>query len=207
MTDTSADGGRAAIAGFVYQMLVIPGAIAAAWEGPAGSDGQNLEMLLALTRESKVSPERFDQDMVLDSLNPAGPKDCSLVQIKYSQPPPSSIGPKELVGILDALDTSRRRARSNGKTSVNYFLVTNRRLGSELQRHLDAAQAKQVPSAPKQKTWLASYKEIVKPARRKALKKLMVIPDVQWASWEALLRATGNRHYWRRRVVGRVGQR
>lgn len=130
------DGGRAAIAGFLYQVVGVLGFQAHAYDGNSTPDTGGHEVSLLVQRiqsAAAVTQERFDQDALIElsggsiaGQNENQAQDAwDLVQFKYSANR-SAIGPQELRKISDAFGRGQARAQQLGFNINERFLVTNR---------------------------------------------------------------------------------
>jgi hypothetical protein len=126
------NGGRSALAGYLYQIVGALGMKAEAHcpDAPRGSD--ELDALLTLVGNGDLHHEYLDQDAVIQKLGIESSDEYVLVQFKYSrQVPPPTIGPMELKEIINRLIKSANSASNAGQNVTGYALVTNRRLGDK----------------------------------------------------------------------------
>ena len=112
------DGGRAALGGFLYQIVAVLGLRALV---ETRSDREyELATLLEVNGPIRIEHEKFDSDAVIEKLDTDGGR-ISLVQFKYSrQVPPPSVGQAEYIDIIRALSnagTRGIRARSSRLTA------------------------------------------------------------------------------------------
>jgi hypothetical protein len=154
------DGGRAALAGFLYQLLAVPGLTALAASGTDPSaNGRELEWLLDVTRESELEPEQLEQDIVINLK--LGSRKCVLAQLKYSTAiPPKPIGKKELEEIAAGFRKSTRRAREDGRIVDGYAIVSNRKLGPTALRRIGSAKQSRPQTAGSPKCILATLETV-----------------------------------------------
>jgi hypothetical protein len=136
------DGGRRAIAGFVYQMVGLWGLSATGYsvvdDAGGTEDASDLERLLVLMRGATAEHETGDRDATLEWLTPEGEHASTIVQFKYSVlDPPRAIERTELRGIIDQLVRTSDRLETAECQSIRYALVTNRSLGARLCKCLD----------------------------------------------------------------------
>lgn len=126
-----ADGGRAALSGFLYQMVGVVGFRVWAETGPSNdSTAQDVDILLKLVSEGELRHEEFGQDAVLRHLGITGEDKCVLFQFKYSSlGQDSTIGQQDLKKIATRMADSAKIAQDQGYSVTKYFLITNRRLG------------------------------------------------------------------------------
>jgi hypothetical protein len=119
------DGGRSALAGFLYQILGVSGLRASIRSG-ATEDPSDLDLLVTLVRNGRIEHEAFDQDAVITSLV-EGDGGISLVQFKYSgSSPPRVLYQSEFNEIIEKLALSEERAEAQSKHITRYYLLTNR---------------------------------------------------------------------------------
>jgi len=118
MPNTS-DGGRTALAGFLYQIVGLLGMSAYAHCADASSSSAELDALLTLVRTGELRHEYLDTDAVLRQLGIDSDDECVLVQFKVQfkfsrQIPAPPIGPKELLEIVRGLARSAKAAQGHG---------------------------------------------------------------------------------------------
>lgn len=145
------EGGQAALAGYLYQILGVCGMKAKLYrlhrstedteaDEPSSSD---IEELFLLMRRGSVQHEAYGQDAVIRRYQHLGINEsdqCILVQFKYSQHDPTlPIYPKELRKILDRLHTSAQWASREGEQVTGNVLITNRELSPGAKELRDAA--------------------------------------------------------------------
>src|SRR5690348_12619191 len=134
-------GGRSALAGYLYQMLGVLGI--QAWAQtlePDSSTSPEFTAFLRLVNESQLVHEQYDQDAVLErraALEHVGLREddtCVLVQMKYSKDgDASTIGPDEFFNdIIRAFRASTKAALANQQQITGYVLITNRRIGPDV---------------------------------------------------------------------------
>ena len=133
------DGGRAALAGFLYQLVGTLGL--ATWISdcvpPSADDGQ-LDALIQLPNDAILTPEQLNQDLAIQ-LGLNGSRGIILVQFKYSGfPGRAPIHRNELLKISETLHESARRAENRGDRVVGYKLISNRRLAKTAQALIPA---------------------------------------------------------------------
>ena len=126
------DGGRRAISGFLFQILV-GGALRAAGncQDYLKSDSSELGAVVKLARTGQVFHEFADQDLIVRNrvVNPASAvsAEITLVQVKFSaRGTANPIGPAELAKIIAGLKSATKRIENAGERVTGYFLVTNR---------------------------------------------------------------------------------
>jgi len=173
------DGGRRALAGYLYQIVGVLGMQAYAHCSDVALDSPELEALLRLVRAGQLYHEYLDQDAVLRQLGISSNDDYVLVQFKYSsQVPLPTIGPAELTEIvhrLDQIDQSARQAQDLDRNVVGYTLITNRGLGPKAQEMKDAAESGDSIGS------LTS-------GQYATLQQLRVITDLRLSVWQEALR-------------------
>jgi hypothetical protein len=121
------DGGRTALSGFLYQMLV---ALGLSGHGSQQRKDDHISALLSLTEGASVVHEAYGGDVaLLHTIQGAAKKGVVLVQCKFSKSGTSSeIAPKEFKEILDRLNAAAKEVRADGRAVTGFFLVTNRKL-------------------------------------------------------------------------------
>ncbi len=118
------DGGRNALAGFLYQIVGALGLKAVAAAHSAGGE-EELDALVSVTKEARLEHEKFGQDVVLSDL--LGDEGLTLVQFKFSpRSPPRPIETGEFEKIVRRLAASEEDAEREGKIVSRYYLITNR---------------------------------------------------------------------------------
>ncbi len=125
------NGGRAALGGFLYQMIGILGLKTWAeifFDDPLNSP--ELDALFKTVVDGSLLHELHDQDGVINKFGITQEDECIFFQFKYtSNPSPGTIGQSDLWEIINKLLVGKRKAEQQGQTATNYFLITNRRLG------------------------------------------------------------------------------
>jgi hypothetical protein len=102
----SSDGGRNALAGFLYQLVGVLGFRARAIVRPVSTD-EELDAVLEIVRNGTVELERLGQDAVIRHLGLRGAGDFILVQFKFSGSlPPRPIYQAEYLEIAKRLESS-----------------------------------------------------------------------------------------------------
>jgi hypothetical protein len=135
------DGGRAAIAGFLYQIVGVTGLQAIAFGGQSDhSTATDHEISILVQRikdATSVTHEQYDQDAVVKliaSIDASAGDDVTrdsdlLVQFKFSvYGVADTIGRAELDKIEKAFRRGVKRAQQMGATVQGRYLVTNRRV-------------------------------------------------------------------------------
>jgi hypothetical protein len=179
----SDEGGRNALAGYLYQLLGVMGLQALARVDDTPNE---LTSELELIRTGHLTHEALGQDAVITG-GLAAAHDQILVQFKYSRTaPPSSIGQSDLYAIADRLYTSKRAAAATGAQSTGFLLVTNRSLGPSANSMIQAAQSG-APHAllgdtPRHR------------CRQRSVLKAIRIVAVSQEAWETHLRAVAHRY-------------
>jgi hypothetical protein len=179
------DGGRGALAGYLFQMLSVLGMRASADPGrsQAVSTTTRHEELLALVAQGTITSEEYDTDAVVRSLRTLAPGQLALVQFKYSSNPSRyAIGPEELSEIVKALDTSRTRVELSGERVTHYYLITN--------RHLNGPAAAMKTAADNNRTDnpdLGTFGITTPTGRRgkpyQVMRQLIVCPDIDFGNY------------------------
>jgi hypothetical protein len=128
----SSEGGKRAISGFLFQVLV-GGALRAAGEceDVSTANASELDALVELTRTGEVLHEVADEDLLVrrNVVDPAitASAEVTLVQVKYSSLGTSKhIATAELGSIVTAFAIAKRRIEKKGEHVAGYVLVTNR---------------------------------------------------------------------------------
>lgn len=149
------DGGKAALAGFLYQILGFVGLKASVQCSRDYNKGDGLDVLIRVVRDGRTEHEASGQDVVIRSILEAG-EGLTLVQFKYSwRFPPRPVYKAEYTTIVEKLAKSGLQAETDGKLVKGYFLVTNRRVPPKsktgvVHRHKGKAGAKsKAPSVRK----------------------------------------------------------
>jgi hypothetical protein len=120
------DGGRNALAGFLYQILGCVGLRASVRLQPDAEADDGLEALIKLAKEGQITHEQLGQDAAIRTITDCG-EGVGLVQFKYSRAiPPHPIYKDEYDKIIEALARSTAQAKAEGAAVTGYFLVTNR---------------------------------------------------------------------------------
>jgi hypothetical protein len=166
------DGGRTALAGYLYQMVGALGMRAWADCSEDAPDATEIEAFIGLVQDGEVEHEYLDQDVGLQLQT----GELVLVQFKFSsQEPPSKITPQELKEIADRLNHSARKALAIRKLVTGYVLITNRKLGPGAQNMVDAA-----------KQGVGQHD--VNNDQRSILEKLHIITELSLDRWTQALR-------------------
>lgn len=140
------DGGRAAIAGFLYQLVGVLGFQALAYEcqsDPVDPVQHELSTLVQRTRAAvAVFHERFDQDALIEllpSLTSSADDgqalgSWALVQLKFSlNGAQSAINSRDFRKIEEAFERGEERAKQRGVTVQDKYVVTNRSVSEAFQ--------------------------------------------------------------------------
>lgn len=142
-----ADGGRTALAGYLYQILGTVGLRAQAHVTMQGQDTDEndgeLRTLLRVVARGRLEHEQDGQDATVRWDEGGDAASHTLIQFKYSnQRHPPNIDQGQLREIVRRLADSARQVRDEGATSIGYVLITNRGLSDEASiLHRDAADA------------------------------------------------------------------
>jgi hypothetical protein len=135
--DNPQDGGRTALAGFLYQLIGVLGMKAYAEAVPdGGAESEEFGDLVQLVRNGALYHEYFDQDAAVLTVPSEGVAGgWTLIQFKFSSHrPPTTIGPTEFRKILDRLWTSANAAGYLTDPNTQYMLVSNREYGREVKK-------------------------------------------------------------------------
>lgn len=120
------DGGRLALAGFLYQIVGLLGLSARARAIPTSEDDPDLDALVTLVKNGRLLHEAYGQDAVVATVV-GGEAGLSLVQFKYSRrDPPRPMSRSEYDGIVRRLANSEELAEGLGKRVTGFYLITNR---------------------------------------------------------------------------------
>lgn len=132
------EGGRWALAGYLYQVVAMLGLTAYA-ERSSGlaAESDEMDVVLRLMREGNVTLEQYDADALLHSSELGDDEGCLLFQVKFSTKPNRTITETDMQEIIDGLKGSARRARRAGQAVGGYVLVTNRPIGEPARRRRD----------------------------------------------------------------------
>lgn len=130
------DGGQAALAGYLYQMVGALGLKAWAHCEGIGQESPELSAILTVVCQTDLYHELWGQDAVLLASLGLRPDDqCVLIQYKYSRSPEShSMTSGDLKEIAQSFRNSANLAHSSGHHVTGYVLVTNRRPSPNAQR-------------------------------------------------------------------------
>lgn len=139
------DGGRSALAGYLYQIAGAPGWVAGAHSlSGRSSDSEELTAILELVVDAgQLSIEAYGQDAAvrLTQLGLEATDRYVLAQFKFSRKADlSTIGPKELTKIIRQLELAAERVQRLGGCVTGYALITNRRLGPQARPQHEAMQ-------------------------------------------------------------------
>ena len=185
------DGGKAALAGFLYQILGFVGLKASVQCSRDYNKGDGLDVLIRVVRDGRTEHEASGQDVVIRSILEAG-EGLTLVQFKYSwRFPPRPVYKAEYTTIVEKLAKSGLQAETDGKLVKGYFLVTNRRVPPKsktgvVHRHKGKAGAKsKAPSVRK-----GRFEERLRSAKsmheadivRRSLHVLDDLPSDHWSA-------------------------
>jgi hypothetical protein len=177
------DGGRNALAGFLYQIIGVLGLKASASYYTPNQGEDDLDALVSIVKDACVHHERFGQDAVLSNVLENG-EGLSLVQFKFSrQSPLRRITPSEFEQIIDKLAESAKEAESKGYSVTGFYLITNRSCPPQRRRAAgDPSPGSTTPkgarsSKGKGKSKLRSPQERV----RGQLKTLTDVPQSFWS--------------------------
>lgn len=125
--ESNRDGGRAALSGFLYQMVGAIGLKACCTIEPRKG---GLEGLFELVNDPdcKVYHEGYDSDVaIVKELKHSAAIGVTLVQFKYSSSGQDArISPSNYVEILDRLRAAANRVLARGGRVSGYYLITNR---------------------------------------------------------------------------------
>lgn len=131
------DGGRVALAGFLYQMIAVFGLQAAA-EGASIVEGPDaLTAIMHPLRERVLfTHESLGQDAAIRMLpGIEGVDEYTLIQFKYSLPTSTtSVSASDMREIADRFRVSAEATRGRGASILRYFLVTNRHVTAPAKR-------------------------------------------------------------------------
>lgn len=132
------DGGRWALAGYLYQVVAMLGLTAYA-ERSSGlsADSDEMDVVLRLMQEGNVSLEQYDADALLRPADLGDDTNCVLFQIKFSARPGRTITDTDMQEIINGLKASARRARHAGQPVGGYVLVTNRPISGTARSRCD----------------------------------------------------------------------
>jgi energy-coupling factor transporter ATP-binding protein EcfA2 len=165
----SIDGGRVALAGYLYQILGVCGMQARVEGSGEVTPPDEISQVLELARNGTFGHEYLDQDGVLRTLGVDGGDEYVLLQFKYSQQNPiPSIGPTELISIVDRLQAGAQRT---DRPVNGLVLITNRPLSDNARALHEAVSAGQGSSKAPTKQ------------QRQGLSKLRVVTDIPLSRW------------------------
>jgi hypothetical protein len=146
------DGGRAALAGFLYQIVALLGMTVRAFQGGQARDSDELETLISYAKDRQIAHESLGQDAVIYSDCDPG-EGIALVQFKYSGSlPPRKIYKGEFDEIIERFFDSERMAINRGFEVSRFILVTNRERCKDSTESHESTTARKKPSPGKQKS-------------------------------------------------------
>jgi hypothetical protein len=187
------DGGKAALAGFLYQILGYVGLKASVRCSENYDNGDVMEALIKVVREGRIEHEGSGQDVVIRTISEAG-EGLTLVQFKYSRRrPPRPVYRAEYNEIVEKLVASTEQAKADGCFVAGHFLVTNRKVparsvtgGSGRKRGSTGADSRALGAKNQslnkrirraKSTWKAHREDAV----RKSLRILSNLPSDHWS--------------------------
>ncbi len=129
--ESTVDGGRTALTGFLYQMVGTLGMGARVALTDLTDDGGSTDAFFYRLCGADFLHEAHDTDAIgVDGRNAA-----TFIQFKYSrQPARSPIGPSEFSAIVRKLAKSANAAPEYDRGAIGFALVTNRHLGPEAEQ-------------------------------------------------------------------------
>jgi hypothetical protein len=136
------DGGRAALSGFLYQMV---GALGLRASGHADDCGSEMDALLSLiTDDSEIVHELYDSDVgILQPISDGAKQGVVLVQFKYSSAGcKSTIPPNEYKDILANIHAAEAKVKHSDKVMDECYLVTNRSFSRDTKKICNDVQIK-----------------------------------------------------------------
>lgn len=179
---SKADGGQTALAGYLYQIVAALGMVARA---DCPDEKEDLQALLTLVREGELLHEYLDQDVVLRTLGIDERDECVFVQFKFSrQAIPPTIGPQELIEIVKQLILSERKANQLDQVVTGYALITNREIGAQSEKIIEAATKNQKHEQIKTIRKTDRYTTITINEQQKVLQDLRLITQLQLFKWQ-----------------------
>lgn len=178
------DGGRAALAGFLYQLLGTAGTICSRASGVVADGDIGTAILIA-------EPETHGQDLVLTQIGGADRHPSHVIQFKYSSRPAEyPIQPAEFIAIVEAM---RIADTAVGAGRAGFFLVTNRPNSPGLQRISDelirGGASPQFNAANRRSEGGASTR-----AQRKRIASNLRVISNGWENWRTALRNVAESH-------------
>jgi len=157
------NGARHALAGYLYQIIGLPGIVAKAHQVKQSSQSEEMTALLETIRQGEVVHEAYGQDATSTVPGLNGSHQLTLIQFKYSsRPSDRPIQPKEFLQIVKALKTSRDRAQQGHSLTMGYVLVTNRQLSPVSQQILKEAKEDNLHSKLARLKERSAYEAILK---------------------------------------------
>ena len=175
---TQPDGGRNALAGFLYQIVGVLGLKANASPYKIHNGEQEIDALVTVATTGRLEHESLCQDAVLSNMGETG-EELSLIQFKFSlKDTPRTIPGSELKVIVDKLVQATKEAKSQGKSVTGFYLVTNRTLapGVEAAKGGRTIEATILANNISANDARASARETLKEKIQKELKILSNIP-------------------------------
>lgn len=186
------DGGQTALAGYLYQIVGALGMVARA---NCPNEEEELQALLTLVREGELLHEYLDQDAVLRTLGIDGRDECVFVQFKFSrQAKPPTIGPQELIEIVKQLILSERKAKQLDQVVTGYALITNRKIGSQSAKIIEAATKNEQHEQIKTIRKTDRYTTITIDEQRRVLQHLRLITKLPLFKWQENLAQFARRY-------------
>lgn len=176
------DGGRAALAGFLYQILGTAGIVCSRADEVSSGDEHADAVLIA-------EPETQGQDLILTQLGLTDKCSRHVIQFKYSSRPDDyPVRPGEFIGIIEAM---RKADQATDSANPGFVLVTNRPIAPQLQAIIGELGGpgpftkfnrvnNQVAGSGREKT------------RRKLIASSLKIVCEGWGDWRNALRNAAN---------------
>ena len=121
-----ADGGRVALSGFLYQMLILLGMGVTARSINYAPEIEELSALLHATHENEILHEAMGQDVVVRIFEGQNTRN-HLIQCKFSSNQ-TPITPEDFITIVNSLGSSAQRFEQPGEPALGLYLITNRPL-------------------------------------------------------------------------------
>lgn len=180
------DGGRVALAGFLYQIVGLLGLKATAHATGTAVDGAELDAVVTVDKDGLLSHEAYGQDAVLTTIV-GGEAGLSLVQFKYSRgASPRPIFRDEFDGIVRRLADSVELAEGLGQRVTGFYLITNRAVSK-------TATGPQSSTASRAKTSRKGGKNptpatAASPRQNRVREGLTILSDVPLDHWREELR-------------------
>jgi hypothetical protein len=138
------DGGKANLAGLLYQAIVTYGLKARSHSLESLENETEYEELLSVVGQGRIIQELADADSVVEVSNDTGEMGYALIQYKYSfEEAKPNLQPQTLRNIADSFIRNKKGISAR---ITHYFLVTNRELSPEAPAYLKRIRDGEIPA-------------------------------------------------------------